>query len=51
MVAMDDDEGEVSLELLVGRPDGFGEIVSITPDGATFTSVEDGPVEREVIEV
>jgi glutamine---fructose-6-phosphate transaminase (isomerizing) len=28
-----------------------GEIVSITPDGATFTSVEDGPVEREVIEV
>jgi glucosamine--fructose-6-phosphate aminotransferase (isomerizing) len=28
-----------------------GEIVSITPDGATFTSVEDGSVEREVIEV
>jgi glucosamine--fructose-6-phosphate aminotransferase (isomerizing) len=28
-----------------------GEIVSITPDGATFTSVEDGPVERDVIEV
>jgi glutamine---fructose-6-phosphate transaminase (isomerizing) len=28
-----------------------GEIVSITPAGATFTSVEDGPVEREVIEV
>jgi glucosamine--fructose-6-phosphate aminotransferase (isomerizing) len=28
-----------------------GEIVSITPDGATFTSVEEGPVEREVIEV
>jgi glucosamine--fructose-6-phosphate aminotransferase (isomerizing) len=28
-----------------------GEIVSITPDGATFTSVEDGRVEREVIEV
>ena len=28
-----------------------GEIVSITPDGATFTSVEDGAVEREVIEV
>jgi glutamine---fructose-6-phosphate transaminase (isomerizing) len=28
-----------------------GEIVSITPDGATFTNVEDGPVEREVIEV
>jgi glutamine---fructose-6-phosphate transaminase (isomerizing) len=28
-----------------------GEIVSITPAGATFTSVEDGAVEREVIEV
>jgi glucosamine--fructose-6-phosphate aminotransferase (isomerizing) len=28
-----------------------GEIVSITPEGATFTSVENGPVEREVIEV
>jgi glucosamine--fructose-6-phosphate aminotransferase (isomerizing) len=28
-----------------------GEVVSITPDGATFTSVEDGRVEREVIEV
>ena len=28
-----------------------GEIVSITPEGATFTSVEDGAVEREVIEV
>jgi glutamine---fructose-6-phosphate transaminase (isomerizing) len=28
-----------------------GEIVSITPGGATFTSVEDGPVERDVIEV
>jgi len=28
-----------------------GEIVSITPAGATFTSVEEGPVEREVIEV
>ena len=28
-----------------------GEIVSITPDGAVFTSVEDGPVERSVIEV
>jgi len=28
-----------------------GEIVSITPDGATFTSVENGPVEREVIDV
>jgi glutamine---fructose-6-phosphate transaminase (isomerizing) len=28
-----------------------GEIVSITPEGATFTSVESGRVEREVIEV
>jgi glucosamine--fructose-6-phosphate aminotransferase (isomerizing) len=28
-----------------------GEIVSITPDGAVFTSVEEGPVERSVIEV
>ncbi len=28
-----------------------GEIVSITPDGASFTSVEDGAVERDVIEV
>ena len=28
-----------------------GEIVSITPEGATFTSVENGLVEREVIEV
>ena len=28
-----------------------GEIVSITPEGATFTSVESGPVERDVIEV
>jgi glutamine---fructose-6-phosphate transaminase (isomerizing) len=28
-----------------------GEIVSITPEGATFTSVENGSVEREVIEV
>ena len=28
-----------------------GEVVSITPDGAQFTSIEDGPVEREVIEV
>ena len=28
-----------------------GEIVSITPAGATFTSVEDGAVERDVIEV
>jgi glutamine---fructose-6-phosphate transaminase (isomerizing) len=28
-----------------------GEIVSITPEGATFTSVENGWVEREVIEV
>jgi len=28
-----------------------GEIVSITPDGAVFTSVEEGPVERNVIEV
>jgi glucosamine--fructose-6-phosphate aminotransferase (isomerizing) len=28
-----------------------GEIVSITPAGATFTSVESGPVEREVIDV
>jgi glutamine---fructose-6-phosphate transaminase (isomerizing) len=28
-----------------------GEIVSITPEGATFTSVEDGAVERDVIEV
>jgi glucosamine--fructose-6-phosphate aminotransferase (isomerizing) len=30
-----------------------GEVVSITPDGATFTTIENGsaPVEREVIEV
>jgi glutamine---fructose-6-phosphate transaminase (isomerizing) len=28
-----------------------GEVVSITPEGATFTSVESGSVEREVIEV
>ena len=28
-----------------------GEIVSITPQGATFTSVDDGAVERDVIEV
>jgi glucosamine--fructose-6-phosphate aminotransferase (isomerizing) len=28
-----------------------GEVVSITPDGATFTSVENGAVERDVIEV
>ena len=28
-----------------------GEVVSITPEGATFTSVENGSVEREVIEV
>ena len=28
-----------------------GEIVSITPEGATFASVEDGTVERDVIEV
>jgi glucosamine--fructose-6-phosphate aminotransferase (isomerizing) len=28
-----------------------GEVVSITPEGATFTSVESGPVERDVIEV
>jgi glutamine---fructose-6-phosphate transaminase (isomerizing) len=28
-----------------------GEVVSITPDGATFTSVENGSVERDVIEV
>jgi glucosamine--fructose-6-phosphate aminotransferase (isomerizing) len=28
-----------------------GEVVSITPEGATFTSVENGLVEREVIEV
>ena len=28
-----------------------GEVVSITPAGATFTSVEDGAVERDVIEV
>jgi glutamine---fructose-6-phosphate transaminase (isomerizing) len=28
-----------------------GEIVSITPEGATFTSVENGSVERDVIEV
>jgi glucosamine--fructose-6-phosphate aminotransferase (isomerizing) len=28
-----------------------GEIVSITPDGATFASVEDGEVERDVIEI
>ena len=28
-----------------------GEIVSITPEGATFASVEDGAVERDVIEI
>jgi glutamine---fructose-6-phosphate transaminase (isomerizing) len=28
-----------------------GEVVSITPEGATFTSAENGSVEREVIEV
>jgi glucosamine--fructose-6-phosphate aminotransferase (isomerizing) len=28
-----------------------GEVVSITPEGATFTSVESGSVERDVIEV
>jgi glucosamine--fructose-6-phosphate aminotransferase (isomerizing) len=28
-----------------------GEVVSITPEGAEFTSIENGPVEREVIEV
>ena len=28
-----------------------GEIVSITADGATFASVEDGAVERDVIEI
>ena len=28
-----------------------GEVVSITPEGATFTSVENGAVERDVIEV
>lgn len=28
-----------------------GEVVSITPEGATFTSVEDGAVERDVIEI
>ncbi|MEP6909259.1 MAG: glutamine--fructose-6-phosphate transaminase (isomerizing) [Actinomycetota bacterium] len=28
-----------------------GEVVSITPEGATFTSVEEGPVERDVIEI
>jgi len=28
-----------------------GEVVSITPDGATFTNVEDGAVERDVIEI
>jgi glucosamine--fructose-6-phosphate aminotransferase (isomerizing) len=28
-----------------------GEIVSITPDGAVFTSVEEGPVERSTLEV
>jgi glucosamine--fructose-6-phosphate aminotransferase (isomerizing) len=28
-----------------------GEVVSITPAGAEFTSIENGPVEREVIEV
>jgi glutamine---fructose-6-phosphate transaminase (isomerizing) len=28
-----------------------GEVVSITPEGATFTSVENGLVERDVIEV
>jgi glucosamine--fructose-6-phosphate aminotransferase (isomerizing) len=28
-----------------------GEIVSITPNGATFSSVDDGEIEREVIEV
>ena len=28
-----------------------GEVVSITPEGATFTNVEDGAVERDVIEI
>jgi glucosamine--fructose-6-phosphate aminotransferase (isomerizing) len=28
-----------------------GEVVSITPAGATFTSVEDGAVERDIIEI
>jgi glucosamine--fructose-6-phosphate aminotransferase (isomerizing) len=28
-----------------------GEVVSITPEGATFTSVENGAVEREVLDV
>jgi glucosamine--fructose-6-phosphate aminotransferase (isomerizing) len=28
-----------------------GEIVSITPEGAAFTSVEDGAIERDVIEI
>jgi glucosamine--fructose-6-phosphate aminotransferase (isomerizing) len=28
-----------------------GEVVSITPEGATFTSVENGTVERDVIEI
>jgi glutamine---fructose-6-phosphate transaminase (isomerizing) len=28
-----------------------GEVVSITPEGAAFTSIANGPVEREVIEV
>ncbi len=28
-----------------------GEVVSITPEGATFTSVEEGAVERDVIEI
>jgi glucosamine--fructose-6-phosphate aminotransferase (isomerizing) len=28
-----------------------GEVVSITPAGAVFTSVENGPIERDVIEV
>jgi glucosamine--fructose-6-phosphate aminotransferase (isomerizing) len=28
-----------------------GEVVSITPEGAAFTSIENGPVERDVIEV
>ncbi|HEY7149678.1 MAG TPA: glutamine--fructose-6-phosphate transaminase (isomerizing) [Gaiellaceae bacterium] len=28
-----------------------GEVVSITPEGAEFTSIENGPVERDVIEV
>jgi glucosamine--fructose-6-phosphate aminotransferase (isomerizing) len=28
-----------------------GEVVAITPEGATFECVEDGPVEREIIDV